>query len=163
MVLSRYAYLHCIVDLVSLCLLDSWVVCALANQQRHLDLVCMVVRADPLIQLLVILNITHSVYKLLLHGSPVRWDGLEKCAHMRWSHNIHTTAFTSALLSFLECTSAGNCQCCISHFPRSAMQCIGMQVSASCTSFATNHMTFACMFQNLCQLGCMVCQHQVLH
>ena len=88
------AYLHCIEDLVCFCLLDPGVVGTLSNQQGRLDLVCMIERADALIQLLVILHIPHSVDKLLLHGSPVGRDGLEQGGNMGGSHNIHTTART---------------------------------------------------------------------
>jgi len=91
------AYLHGIEDLVCFCLLDPGVVCTLPNQQRRLDLVCMIERADALIQLLVMLHIPHSVDKLLLHGSPVGRDRLEQGGNMGRSHNIHATARTLAV------------------------------------------------------------------
>jgi len=100
------AHLHSIEDLVCFCLLDPGVVGTLPNQQGGLDLVCMIERADALIQLLVILHIPHSVNKLLLHGSPVGGDGLEQGGNMGWSHNIHTTARTLAFI--LDRVSVGS-------------------------------------------------------
>ena len=97
------ADLHCVVYLVCFCLLNSGVVCTLPNQQGNFNLVCMVKGADSFVQLLVILNIAHSVHQLLLHWSPVRRNRLEQGADMRRPNNVHTTAASKMFRMLKAC------------------------------------------------------------
>ena len=72
------AYLHGIVYLISLSLLDSRVIGPLPNQQRCLNLVSMVKGRDLLIECLIVLYIPYSLLQLLLHGGPVGGYRLEE-------------------------------------------------------------------------------------
>mmetsp|Transcript_33214 Transcript_33214/g.64862 ORF Transcript_33214/g.64862 Transcript_33214/m.64862 type:complete len:290 (+) Transcript_33214:207-1076(+) len=84
--------MHGLDHLIRLRLLDAWVVCTLCDEQRLDNLLGVIERRGPLIQLIVNLHIPNPEREHLLHGRPIGGNGLKKRPEMRGANNVDTTA-----------------------------------------------------------------------